>query len=135
MIYTSARWADAAHTQVIGSDSAGNTETVPADHKLFRQPDDGPLGFVANGGKISAYKPSPEPTNYRLYKSTLIRRLTETEAVTLSAVLDASPVKSKMLWDASEWLDSSDPMFADLTAAIGSALGSARAVEILAREE
>lgn len=71
---------------------------------------------------------------YRLYKSTLIRRLTEGEAVTLTALLDASPVKSKMLWEASEWLGSDDPLFADLTVAIAGALGAERANEILGRE-
>lgn len=55
MIYTSARWADAAHTLVTGTDAEGNTETVAADYTLFRQPLDGPVGFIANGGVIAEY--------------------------------------------------------------------------------
>lgn len=60
MIYERARWADEAHTMVTGTDALGNTETVPVDYTLFRQPDDGPVGFVANGGVIGEYVP-PEP--------------------------------------------------------------------------
>lgn len=84
---------------------------------------------------VAAYKltnASAEPTGYRLYKSTLIRRLTEAEAKMLTALLDASPVKSKMLWNASEWIGSDDPLFETLEAAIGGALGAERAAEILA---
>lgn len=132
MIYTAATYANAEHTQVTGTDASGNTETVALDHKLFRQPEHGPAGFLKAGGKITPYVAPAEPANYRLYKSTLIRRLTEAEAVTLTALLDASPVKSKMLWNASEWLGSDDPLFANLQQAIGSALGASRAAEILA---
>jgi hypothetical protein len=60
MIYTSARWADEAQTMVIGWDADGNTETVPANFTIFRCPDDGPLGFVNNGGVIEPYV-APEP--------------------------------------------------------------------------
>lgn len=59
MIYVSARFANAEHTQIVGTDANGNTETVPHDHKLFRQPDDGPTGFVANGGVIDPYVVTP----------------------------------------------------------------------------
>ena len=59
MIYTSAIYADAAHTTVTGTDAEGETETVAVNHTLFRQPNDGPVGFVANGGVIGAYVPPP----------------------------------------------------------------------------
>lgn len=64
MIYTSAIFANPEHTQVTGTGANGNTETVPHDHTLFRQPDDGPLGFLANGGVIADYvaPPAPPPT-------------------------------------------------------------------------
>jgi hypothetical protein len=90
--------------------------------------------IAARDAEEAAYQPPAAPTTYRLYKSTLIRRVTEQEAVVLSAVLDAAPVKSKMLWDASEWLDNADPLFTDLSAAIAGALGAKRAAEILGRE-
>lgn len=77
----------------------------------------------------------PNPSkNYRLYKSTLVRRLTEAEATTLKAVLNAAPDKSQMLWAASEWLDSADPLFLTLKSAIAQALGAKRADEILGGE-
>jgi hypothetical protein len=67
MIYTSAIYANADHTQVTGTDSLGNTETVPADHTIFRCPDDGPIGFVNNGGVIGPYvAPEPEPVKQML---------------------------------------------------------------------
>jgi hypothetical protein len=63
MIYTSAIFANSEHTQVTGTDANGNTETVPHDHTLFRQPDDGPIGFVNNGGVIADYvAPTPPAT-------------------------------------------------------------------------
>jgi len=61
MIYTSAIYANADHTQVTGTDADGNTETVPVDFTLFRQPEHGPVGFLANGGVIADYV-APEPT-------------------------------------------------------------------------
>lgn len=60
MIYVSAIYANAEETMVTGTDADGDTETVPSDFTLFRQPDDGPVGFVNNGGVIAAYIP-PEP--------------------------------------------------------------------------
>lgn len=61
MIYTSAIYANPDHTQVTGTDANGNTETVAADFKLFRQPEHGPSGFVVNGGKIAPYVAPVEP--------------------------------------------------------------------------
>lgn len=135
MIYTSATYANPDHTQVTGTDKEGNKETRHIDNPHdFRREKEFITGFLKAGGRISPYVAPAEPTSYRLYKSTLIRRLTEAEAVTLTALLDASPVKSKMLWNASEWLGSDDPLFANLQQAIGSALGEERAAEILSRE-
>lgn len=135
MIYLTAAYANADHTLVTGTDADGNSETVQWDYTLFRQPEDGPLGFQAADGVISGYvEPVVEPQGYRLYKSTLIRRLTENEAVVLTALLAGSPVKSQMLWNASDFLMSVDPLFVDLTSAIASVLGQKRAGEILAEE-
>lgn len=134
MIYVTAVYANSENSLIRGTDANGITETVAPDHVLFRQPEHGPQGFIAGGGKIGPYVEPVRPLGYRLYKSTLIRRLTEAEAVMLTALLDASPVKSKMLWDASEWLGSDDPLFSNLQQAIGGALGAARAGEILAQE-
>lgn len=61
MIYVSAIYADEGHTMVTGTDANGATETVLADHTVFRCPDDGPVGFVNNGGVIAAYVAPPEP--------------------------------------------------------------------------
>lgn len=61
MIYVTARWADAQQTMVIGTAADGQTETVPVYHTLFRQPDDGPQGFLARGGVIETYIEPPAP--------------------------------------------------------------------------
>lgn len=55
MIYTSAVYANAEHTLVIGTDEFGNSETVPTDHTVFRCPEHGPIGFLASGGVIADY--------------------------------------------------------------------------------
>lgn len=55
MIYTSAIYATADNSMVTGTDAEGATETVPADYTVFRCPDDGPVGFVNNGGTIQPY--------------------------------------------------------------------------------
>lgn len=60
MIYVSAVYADEVNTLVTGTDADGRTETVPADYIIFRCPDDGPIGFVNNGGIIGPYV-APEP--------------------------------------------------------------------------
>lgn len=62
MIYIRARFANEERTQVIGWDAQGNSETVPWDHKLFRQPEHGPSGFIEAGGVIGAYQPAPVVT-------------------------------------------------------------------------
>lgn len=65
MIYTSARFANAEHTLVQGTDADGNSETVPTDHTVFRCPEHGPLGFLASGGVIADYEAPPEPSPYQ----------------------------------------------------------------------
>jgi len=59
MIYVSAIYATADESMVTGTDAEGNSETVPADYTIFRQPDDGPVGFVNNGGIIQSYVEPP----------------------------------------------------------------------------
>jgi hypothetical protein len=46
---------------VTGTDANGATETVPANHTLFRQPDDGPVAFIRRGGTIADYEAPPVP--------------------------------------------------------------------------
>lgn len=59
MIYAFARFANSEHTFVTGTDADGNSETVPVDFVLFRQPEHGPQGFIAAGGVIAEYVASP----------------------------------------------------------------------------
>lgn len=78
---------------------------------------------------------APHLPVHRLYKSTMVRRLTDEEAVTLKGVLETSSVKLQMIWAASEWLDNSDPLFVTLKTAITQALGVVRADEVLREED
>lgn len=70
MIYETARYTNPEHTMVEGTDALGNTETVPVDFTLFRQPEHGPQGFLTNGGVIDDYVepaaplPSLEPWQF-----------------------------------------------------------------------
>jgi hypothetical protein len=74
MIYVSATYADADGMYVIGTDADGITETVPHDYTVFRCPDDGPIGFVNNGGVIADYvEPEPTPIAPHLNNGGLVR--------------------------------------------------------------
>jgi hypothetical protein len=139
MIYTSARWADEAHTQVTGTDADGRTETVPADYTIFRCPDDGPIGFVNNGGVIADYVP-PTPDPYRLFKKTVWERVEEGEDELLEAAINNETAQLRQIYHATEYFQSDDTLFAYMHWVIAVALGSeeapnfARADALLAPE-
>lgn len=65
MIYTSARWADEAHTTVTGTDADGNTETRSIDtpHE-FRREGEFLTGFLAAGGVIEPYVAPEQPVSW-----------------------------------------------------------------------
>lgn len=82
---------------------------------------------------IPPYVPGePEPQAYRLYKSVFISRLSGGEAETMEAVLVAADAKLRLMFNSVEYFISDDPLFATLIAAVGGALGSGRAAELLA---
>lgn len=89
-------------------------------------------GEIAERAALDATWVVPQAPANRIFKSTIIRRLSDQEAEILFGVLASAPVKSRMLWDASEWIGSDDMLFGTLQAAIGAALGESRASEILA---
>ncbi len=63
MIYTRARWADEAHTQVIGWDAEGNSETRSIDNPHeFRREDEFLTGFLASGREPEPYEPPAAQT-------------------------------------------------------------------------
>lgn len=135
MIYATARYANVEHTQVTGTDANGNSETVPHDHKLFRQPDDGPLGFVAAGGVIAPFQAPPAPPKTKLYKSTLVRRMSREEAEAFEAMLAAEEAWFRMLYNSVEWFDVSDALVTYLHYSIVAHTGETRAGELLQPEE
>jgi hypothetical protein len=62
MIYTSARWADEAQTEVFGTDAFGNTERRKlSDPHEFRREDEFITGFLSGGGFIADYDPTSTP--------------------------------------------------------------------------
>ena len=108
-------------------------KNLKATPGFIEAPDNVVCGWLHDGMVFSAPETPPASNEpFRLFKSTLVRRLTEGEAETLKSLLDAAPAKSRMLWEASEWLGSDDPLFATLEQAIGSAIGADRAADILA---
>lgn len=57
MIYTSARWADEAETQVTGTDADGNTETRSINYPHeWRRANEFITGFLAAGGVIEPFQ-------------------------------------------------------------------------------
>jgi len=85
------------------------------------------------GNAIPPYEPPP-PAPYVLYKSTFIRRMSVQEAETMEGVLAAADAKLRLLFNSVEYFVSDDPLFADLRAAVATALGQQRADDLLAPE-
>lgn len=132
MIYAFARYSDADHTLVHGTGANGNTETVPANHTLFRQPDDGPLGFIANGGVIQPWI-EPEPpaaasqsiTKRQTNAALILSGITEPDAFIEGAIATIADPTAKALglndWRNAPYYVRSHPLFNDpaMLAAIG----------------
>lgn len=134
MIYVSAIYANSDHSMVTGTDANGATETVPANHTVFRQPEHGPAGFVNNGGTIQPYVAPPAPALTRLYKSTFIRRMMPAEADTLEGVLLSEAAYLRMLYHSVEYFEMDDALVGYLHMVLTDALSEARANELLAPE-
>ncbi len=132
MIYTSARWADEAHTMVIGWDAEGNSETVPADHTIFRCPDDGPIGFVNNGRVIEPYELTTVTLSTRIAKNAIWERATDAEATVMDALLSAQPVRIRRIYDGATHIEPNHELFGLLQQALTAAFGAHRAAELLA---
>lgn len=77
-------------------------------------------------------EPGPEPIRLkRLHKAELWRRLTDAEAESLDAMLAASPVRLRRIFESASYIDQDDADFPTLRAGIVSALGEVRANQIL----
>lgn len=96
----------------------------------------GKLVSIVDGVLVVAFPPSPEPepepeppTNYVLFKSTFIRRMSEEEAAIMEMILAApeTPAKLRLLFNSVEYFVSDDPLFDNLMAAVAAALGADRA--------
>src|SRR5690606_7329862 len=57
----------------------------------------------SNGHVVEYTPPEPEPSPYRLYKSSFIRRLSDDEAVTMEGVMASAPAKLRMLFNSVEY--------------------------------
>ena len=89
--------------------------------------------WEAEGNTIPAYDPAPAPdTPYRLFKSTFIRRMTESEAEVMEGALAEAPAKLRLMFNSVEYFVSDDPLFDELRGAVIAALGETRAEELLA---
>lgn len=80
-------------------------------------------------------EPEPEPTEppplTKLAKATLWRRCTDEEAEILSFVLSQAPFRLRLIFEAAQYLDTTDSDYEPLRAGVVAALGEARAVTLL----
>lgn len=86
------------------------------------------------GGEVVPYERPvpPPPVLTRIAKADVWRRLTEPEAVTLDAALQTAPLRLRRIFEAAQYLDTTDEDYPALRAGIVGALGEARADEVLA---
>lgn len=94
--------------------------------------------IVTNGEFALPPSPEPEPMPYSLFKSVFIRRLVKDEerdeAAIMEGVLAQADAQLRLLFNSVEYFVSDDPLFATLLAAVGAALGTERAAELLAAD-
>ncbi|MGO8093233.1 hypothetical protein [Rhizobium leguminosarum] len=71
---------------------------------------------------------------YQISKTTPWLRMTDEEAETMTAAMDAAPARLRAIYNAASFLQSTDPLWPTLRGLIGSALSPERADELLAPE-
>jgi hypothetical protein len=77
----------------------------------------------------------PARTLTRLPKADLWRRATDVEASALNAALAAAPLRLQRIFEAAQYLDTTDADYPALRTGVVAALGEARAVEVLSPTE
>ncbi|MFC5509263.1 hypothetical protein [Bosea massiliensis] len=89
------------------------------------------------GNKLKL-EPAPEavdpPPLTRLAKADLWRRCTDEEAEVLHNALSQAPFRLRLIFEAAQYLDSTDPDYPALRAGVVAALGEVRAAIILSPE-
>lgn len=90
------------------------------------------LGRIFNPDTGILSDPPPPPVLTKVAKADLWRRLTEPEAETLDAALQAAPLRLRRIFEAAQYLDTADEDYPALRAGIVAALGETRADEVLA---
>lgn len=129
MIYLSAIYADAEHTQVTGTDADGNTETRPISHPHeFRREDEFITGFLAGGGVIADYEPPapPHPNTIELprreFRRALLQNGMDTAAIlaVINAIPDAIEREEMMIWwEDTQLIQRHHPVLVQMVAAAG----------------
>lgn len=117
------RYANAENTSIETADG----RFVPVDPANVDY-----IEILASGEAVAPYEPPPAPILTRIAKADLWRRLTEPEAETLDAALQAAPLRLRRIFEAAQYLDTTDEDYPALRAGIVAALGEARADEVLA---
>jgi len=125
-----AKWADIQN---------GFVDTIwidkPEDRDdLVECPDDVFGGFAHDGQTFTA-PPNPEdsPQAFDLYKTVIYERMTDAELETFDASMRAAPLRDRLMWNDCVTVNSANPYFAALSAAMLAAFGVERASVILAR--
>lgn len=88
--------------------------------------------WVAAGGVITPYVAPPAPVFTRIPKAEVWRRLTDEEAETVDAALQAAPLRLRRVFESAQFLDTDDADYPALRAGVVAALGEQRADEVLA---
>lgn len=73
-------------------------------------------------------------SSYRIGKSTPWRRMTDAEAELTATAIQAQPVREQMIYNAASYIDSGDPLYAQLRQLLSALHGETRADELLAPE-
>jgi hypothetical protein len=90
--------------------------------------------WEAAGNVVIPYVAPAPPNDYIIGKSTPWRRMTDEEAATTKAAMATQSVKDQMIYDASAYIDTNDPLFGTMHGMLVSLFGEARSDTLLAPE-
>lgn len=82
--------------------------------------------------EIAALPPPPPLPPRRIAKADIWRRVTDAEAVSLDALLNAQPVRLRRMWEDAQYLSTDDELYPQVEAALVGLFGASRTAELLA---
>ncbi|MCV9940906.1 hypothetical protein OIU35_31535 [Boseaceae bacterium BT-24-1] len=126
MRFLSAVYANEEHSAVVAqTDKNGAVLISEADRPALWS------DLMASGVAIAAFERPPPPTLTRVSKADLWRRLTDEEAEMVDAKLAASPLRLRRIFQAAQFIDTTDPDYDALRAGVIAVVGKDRAAVVL----